>query len=305
MLSANDGLPAISVIVPTFDRPERLSRCLAALADLQYPSDRFEVLVVNDGGREPFAPAIASALAASTRLVHQAHAGPAAARNAGASLARFPLLAFLDDDCLPQRDWLGAIARRHARRPDAAISGRTINAVNRNRYATTSQLLVDYLSDYYRHPVSGARFATSSNLAFPAEAFRRMGGFDTRFPRAGGEDRELCDRWVSGGGAIEYADDAIVDHYHPMSFGGFWRQHVNYGRGAYGFRQARRRRLAEPVQIEPLWFYLGLVRRPWREHPDRPSLTALTVVSQVANAAGFVAEAWSARARVADQRGAA
>lgn len=289
MSSTRESVPAISVIVPTYERPERLARCLTALADLDYPRDRFEVLVVDDGGQRPIERDVVPAT--SIRFLRQDHAGPAAARNHGANEARHSLLAFIDDDCLPRRDWLRAIGRRHGRAPESAIGGRTINAVDGNRYSIASQALIDYLQDYYQHPQTGARFATSSNLAFPADAFRGMGGFDTSFPRAGGEDRELCDRWIADGRDIQYAEDAIVDHHHAMSLASFWRQHVNYGRGAYEFRRARRRRLAAPVPVEPLSFYLGLLRRPAHECPGRPSLTLLALLSQVANAAGFVVEA--------------
>jgi GT2 family glycosyltransferase len=293
--STSENLPAISVIVPTYDRPERLARCLTALAGLDYSRARFEVLIVDDGGRRPIDGDGASGTSIDVRFLRQDHAGPAAARNHGAREARFPWLAFIDDDCVPRRDWLRAVGRRFCRTPASAVSGRTINAVAGNRYSMASQALIDYLHDYYQHPTTGVRFATSSNLAFPAEAFRAMGGFDTSFPRAGGEDRELCDRWIADGRDIQYAEDAIVDHHHAMSLAGFWRQHVNYGRGAYEFRRARRRRLAEPVPVEPLSFYLGLVRRPAHECPGRPSLTLLAVLSQVANAAGFAVEALRAR----------
>jgi glycosyltransferase involved in cell wall biosynthesis len=289
-----DAPLAASVIVPTYNRPDRLLRCLTHLAALDYPRDRFEILVVDDGGSEDLDRLVdRAALAIDVRILRQAHAGPALARNLGAREARYPLLVFVDDDCLPRPDWLRAISRQYTGRLDDAVSGQTINALGTNHCAAASQLLIDYLRDYYRHPGHGERFATSSNLAFPAEGFRALGGFDATFSRAGGEDREFCDRWVGTGRAIRYADDAIVDHHHAMSLTGFWRQHVNYGRGAYQFRQARKRRQASPVPVEPLSFYLGLVRTPARAARGRVILTLLTVLSQVANATGFAVQALS------------
>lgn len=291
------ALPGVSVIVPTFDRPERLARCVAALADLDYPPDSREFLVVDDGSRAALERRLRDmTTSAGGRFLRQAHAGPAAARNLGAAAARHPVLAFTDDDCVPRRDWLRAIGARFRDAPDVAVSGRTVNAVAANPYSATSQQLIDYLQDYYDDPVHGARFATSSNIAFPAADFRALGGFDVAFPRAGGEDRELCDRWVAGGRRILYASDAIVDHHHEMSLGSFLSQNVNYGRGAYGFREARRRRGVGPVRVEPLSFYLGLLK-PAAGGAEGSGRASLAVLAQVAHAAGFLAEAVSNRLR--------
>jgi glycosyltransferase involved in cell wall biosynthesis len=288
----------VSVVIPTFERPRRLARCVAALAELDYPRDLFEVLVVDDGGSvllDGEIPSLGTAI--DGRVLRQNHAGPAAARNYGASNARYQLLAFIDDDCLPRRDWLAALSRRHRAKPRAAISGRVVNALTGNIYSKASQMLIDRLRHYYNRPAGNAGFAISANLAFPTETFRATGGFDTTFPRAGGEDRELCDRWLCNGHEIEYADDAVVDHYHELSLGAFCRQHFNYGCGAYEFRQARIRRAAGPVRREPLSFYVDLLPAPSRDLSEYVSLTALTILSQVANVAGFTAEAAVRRRR--------
>ena len=71
--------PFFSVIVPTYRRPERLAACLRALAGLDYPRERFEVIVVDDGGGATLDGAPATI---DLTLVTQAHAGPAAATHA-------------------------------------------------------------------------------------------------------------------------------------------------------------------------------------------------------------------------------
>ncbi len=43
------GLPTFSIIVPTYNRLDQLALCLNALAKIEYPCDRFEVIVVDDG----------------------------------------------------------------------------------------------------------------------------------------------------------------------------------------------------------------------------------------------------------------
>jgi hypothetical protein len=58
-------------------------------------------------------------------------------------------LAFTDDDCEPDCQWLDAMASAFTEKPDAAVGGRTVNALQHNPYAITSQMLVDYLYSYY------------------------------------------------------------------------------------------------------------------------------------------------------------
>lgn len=293
-------LPFVSIVVPTFNRPGPLAACLGALAELSYPRDRFEVLIVDDGSPVPpheLVARYAGQLDAS--VIVQANAGPASARNHGAAKARGELLAFTDDDCAPASDWLTALAREYRRAPECALGGRTVNGLPGNVYATASQLLIDYLYGYFNRDPQQARFFASNNFAVPAEAFREMGGFDTSYPLAAGEDRDFCDRWVSAGRCLRYVPEAIVFHRHALGARTYWRQHFNYGRGAYYFHQGRARRGAAPMRPEPPSFYTGLVGYPvGRGHGVRTvPLVVLMGLSQVANAAGFFVERAASRSR--------
>ena len=82
-------LPFFSVVVPTYRRPGQLAACLGALSRLDYPRDRFEVIVVNDGSPAPPQGEVEGFRdRLDVQLLRQAHAGPAAARNAGVTRAR-------------------------------------------------------------------------------------------------------------------------------------------------------------------------------------------------------------------------
>jgi cellulose synthase/poly-beta-1,6-N-acetylglucosamine synthase-like glycosyltransferase len=103
--------PACTVIVPTHSRPRQLAACLEALSRLDYPRDRYDVIVVDDEGSLPAAPVVeAFHSRLSVTLLVQKRAGPGGARNAGAGQARGDLLAFIDDDCRPAEDWLSQLA---------------------------------------------------------------------------------------------------------------------------------------------------------------------------------------------------
>ena len=196
----SDERPFFSVVVPTFQRPEGLARCLEALAAQEFPRDRFEVVVVDDGSAEPPRSVVARfARMLDVRLIEQRNSGPAAARNAGAAAARGDYLAFTDDDCRPDPHWLRALDDVVARHPGCAVGGRVENALADGLYSTASQLLIDFLYEYYNGREGVSRFFITSNLAFPTNAFRALGGFDVSFPLAAAEDRDGCDRWREAG----------------------------------------------------------------------------------------------------------
>jgi GT2 family glycosyltransferase len=289
-------LPFTSVVVPTFNRPEPLRACLAALAALRYPRARFEVIVVDDGGAAPL-DALVEPYEARLRLrLHrQPNAGPAAARNAGAALARGELLAFTDDDCQPEPDWLDALGNRAVHAPYHMIGGVTVNALPDNVYSSASQQLISYLYEYSERQRPGARwrgFFASNNLAVPRSGFERLGGFDEAFPLAAGEDRDFCERWAGHGLPMLLAPDARVRHAHHLTFTRFWRQHWMYGRGAFHLHAARRRRGDGELNPEPLSFYLDLVRYPIRTQRSLQHMlqAALLGASQVANLLGYLRE---------------
>ena len=295
--------PGLSVVITTYDRPSQLGSCLAALARAAYPRDAFEVVVVDDGGRAPLDGIIATFRDRLTiTLAVQTNAGPASGRKHGARLARHPYLAFTDDDCEPEPDWLPALARRCERSADALVGGRTVNGLRRNPYSCTSQLVLDMVYAFYNADPADARFFAANNLAVRAELFRACGGFDERFHAS--EDRELCDRWRLRGLRLVYEPTAVVVHRHALTIGSFWRQHFQYGRGAARFHDVCAARHSSRLRD-----HFGLhasLPRWWRRatatgnHPGNPArIIPRLALWQLANASGYVTERlrWVVRRR--------
>jgi GT2 family glycosyltransferase len=282
-----------SVVVPTRDRHMQLAACLEAIAHLRYPPSRFEVLVVDDGSCVSIEPVLTPYRdTLQLTLLSQASGGPAQARNRGAAAARGRFLAFIDDDCRPAPDWLDRLAACLEASPGVIAGGPTVNALDRNSYATASQTLIGYLYEYFNRDPRKPWFLASSNLALAATNFRAIGGFDCSYPTAAAEDRDLCDRLQERGHAMSYAPQAVVHHAHTLSLFSFWKQHFGYGRGARRYWRARRRRSGKPMRVEPPNFYSGLLAYPLRQrHILNPwAVAALLLLSQVANAAGFLWE---------------
>jgi len=288
-----DKQPFFSIIVPTFNRPLPLTHCLQSLERLDYPRDRFEVIVVDDGS-ESRAEAVVSSFSnrLDITLITQPHSGPAIARNKGAAHAKGEFLAFTDDDCTPAPEWLKTLALRFNGTPDNMIGGRTLNALLQNPYSTASDLLIRYLYAYYNANPDQARFFASNNLTLSKVGFHQIGGFDMVFPRAGAEDREFCERWLRHGFRMAYAPEVLIYHAHRLTLRSFFRQQFNYGRGAFHFHQLRARRRLDHFRLEPLSFYVNMLRYPLAEirGPRKYLVLALIVLSQATNTAGFLRE---------------
>jgi len=283
-----------SVIIPTFNRPADLDRCLAALARLEYPSDEFEVIVVDDGGHVDL-QTIVAAYRNQLRLtlLRQTNSGPGVARNKGAEQASSRYLAFIDDDCIPAPTWLQILDGAVARASNALLGGRVVNGLPNNLNSEASQAIVDYLHQHMNGDPEHGRFFPSNNIAVAADLYRQIGGFDANFRRNASEDRDFCDRWLRHGLRLVAVPDAVVVHSREMSFLGFWKQHFQYGRGAYSYAVARRRRNGGPVPFEGWRFHAGMILAPLRKSvgPQPVYLSFLIFISQVAIVAGYGCQA--------------
>ena len=295
--------PVVTIVIPTFGRPLQLQACLAALAE-QTLLEPWDVVVVDDGSPqsiEGLGPAWAGRL--DLRVIRQNNAGPAAARNRGVQEARGTWIAFTDDDCRPEPQWLVTLMRTARERPGALVGGTTLNGLDSELFASTSQMIVDLVYAHFNADPDNAYFFASNNMLCPRECFLSLSGFDRSFPRAGAEDRDFCDRWRTAGWPLIWRQDARVEHCHSQSLGKFIDLHIRYGRGAYLY-QARRMQRQSGTMQEDLGFHRTLFRRVRRHLAERNahslemlSLLAALALWQVANAVGFFIEALSVSAR--------
>jgi GT2 family glycosyltransferase len=280
--------PVFSIVVPTYQRRQHVEILLEALAWLDFDKEAFEVIVIDDGGSSNdggessnLEPVRARFPGLNLRFVTQVHAGPAAARNRGAACAQGRYLAFLDDDCVPDCDWLVELLAMLRRFPDHLIGGRIENFALDNRFSRASQHITDCLHSHFNcDSTQQPQFFQSTNIAMSATLFRAVGGFHLAFPSAGGEDREFCHRWLRLGFGLAYAPAAIVHHNHRLTLGSYWRQHFAYGQGACIFRRVVRQR-GDAVPFERLAFYRRLLAWPGGD-------AFLIAISQLAVAGGYL-----------------
>lgn len=216
--------PRVSVIVCTHNGGATLRGCLESLGRLHYPD--LEILLIDDGSTQDIA-AIARDFAL-VRRHRQKHAGLSAARNLGARLATGDILAYTDDDCLAEPDWLDRLVEAFDDPQWVAAGGPNIPPPPRNRteavVAAAPGAPVHVLLDDIE-----AEHLPGCNLAIRKDALQAIGGFRTHYVAAG-DDVDVCWRLREAGGRLRYVPGAMVWHHRRYQARAYLRQQAGYGR---------------------------------------------------------------------------
>jgi glycosyltransferase involved in cell wall biosynthesis len=219
-----------SVVVPVYNSERTLAFCLQALANQTLPRERFEVIVVDDGSTDGTSKI---AREFDVRYMFQKNQGPASARNIGADAAAGSIILFTDSDCIPFSDWLEKMVQPFTDSLVVAVKGR-YKTRQTELVARFAQMEFEDRYDMLKKSVSIDMIDTYS-AAFRKDVFKRMGGFDSRFPKANNEDTELSYRLAAAGYKMVFNPDAVVFHIHPSTLArylklkfwrGYWRMIV-------------------------------------------------------------------------------
>lgn len=200
--------PVVSVVVPTYRRPDLLERCLDALCVQVFDPTTYEIVVVDDDPAGSARPVVDACRARVTDvpviryMTAPDTQGPAGARNVGWRSACGALIAFTDDDTIPDPTWLRHGAAALLAEPSAAAAAGRIDVPLR-----------PCPTDYERDAagLAHAEFATA-NCFVRRAALERVGGFDERFTRAWREDADLMFALREHAGPIVGADAARIVH---------------------------------------------------------------------------------------------
>lgn len=251
---ADGDPPAVGVVVPTYQRGPLLARTLRALAEIDSPSGGFEVVVVDDGSdleHVASAEAEISALPAF-RLIRQANRGPAAARNTGIAASTAALIAFLDDDCAPARDWLvRLVAGLHGAQDDVGAVGGRVLAAEPTNWVSRFCAAVEYSSGLQPEFENAA----TANACFHRHVLEQLSGFDEGFRYPGGDDPDLSFRARAAGYRLVFVPDAIVYHAEFESYRDFVAHMYRRGIGEarLGLKSGRRRRVLLRALLLPVF----------------------------------------------------
>lgn len=208
-------VPFVSVIIPVYSDEGDLKHCLAGLAAQKYSSDRFEVIVVDNGGNQELDDLIGTV--AQARLISEPRAGSYVARNAGIANARGEVFAFIDADCVPAVDWLSAGTRRLQAEPSCGLVGGHLEMLFARRNRPTVLELYDRVINFdQRTYIEQDRYSVTANLFTTASVLKSVGGFDEGLRSCG--DKDWGNRVAAAGFSLCYAEDVIVRHAARNSF---------------------------------------------------------------------------------------
>ena len=222
-------LPRMSVIIPTYLRASQLERCLAAVASQTYP--RYDVIIVDNSDGDEETRRVAEKFDA--RYVHEPRRGLCKARNRGALVSAADIVAYLDDDAIPEPGWLAAFQRVLVDERVMGVAGRTVPAaldteaeklyaqVRGQAYNRPEPVIVDRnTTDWFG--ISGfGGIGPGCNMALRRKAFEFWPGFhegtDRGTPVHGGGEQHAFYSLVDRGFAVAYTPDAVVRHPFPRT----------------------------------------------------------------------------------------
>jgi GT2 family glycosyltransferase len=193
--------PQVSVVIPTRDRETRLSFALESLADQTLDADRYEVIVVRSS--DSSGPHAAAPEGLEVRfLTHLGPPGPAAQRNSGWRAAKAPIVAFTDDDCRADPNWLERLL--------AAVDDERVFVQGRTEPDPDERHLLIGLARTLHVDRPNDWFATC-NIAYSVALLEELGGFDETF-RFSAEDADLGLRAREAGARRVFEHRALVLH---------------------------------------------------------------------------------------------
>src|SRR5712691_8441509 len=235
--------PAISVVIPTFNRAESLQSTLQSLADQSLSKDDYEVIVVNDGASDS-TPEICSRFTGRMQLValrHVENSGISAAKNTGILAARGRILLFADDDDVADRHLLKEHIKAHEQyaEENVAVLGYTTWA-----RSVPVTLLMKYLTDVGRFLFAYGELSNGQTLDFTyfwggrsscKRSFLVKHGVFNRQFRSIIEDMELGYRLSRFGLRVVFHRAAVSYMTRPLSFEEFCQRCERQGEAFYLF----------------------------------------------------------------------
>ncbi len=215
----------VSVVIPAYNAEKTITQCLQALAEQSYPTESYEVIVVDDGSTDGTAGLVQKH---AVKYIHQDNQGPAAARNNGARQSEGDIILFTDADCVPNADWIDQMVSSFNEPDVIAVKG-AYKTRQKALVARFAQLEFEERFEMLKRADSIDMVDTYS-AGFRRDVFVEMGGFETSFSVANNEDTELSYRMSKLGRKMVFNPAAVVYHLsHPDSVAKYAR--LKFGRG--------------------------------------------------------------------------
>jgi cellulose synthase/poly-beta-1,6-N-acetylglucosamine synthase-like glycosyltransferase len=232
-------LPAVSLMIPAHNEGMVISHTLEALLKLDYPSDRLEILVINDGSTDDTASQVAAIAARDARVrlfnvpAEFAARGKSAALNRGLEQCRHDIIGIFDADNLPEPDSVLHLARQLVANPAlGAVIGK-FRCINKKKNLLTRFINLESLAFQWIIQAGRWRLLRMSTLPGTNYLIRRslleeLGGWDEQ---ALTEDAEMSIRIYQAGYLIKFIPYAVTWEQEPETLRVWFNQRVRWARG--------------------------------------------------------------------------
>ena len=228
LMIENSEYPAVSIIIPVFNREEAVRCCLKSLKQLDYPEQQMEIIVVDNGSSDRTIDVVREF---NVSILEETTRGAAAARNRGVKEANHPLIVFIDSDCEAKPNWLKNLVQPFNEPGICGAGGRLLDNPNANIY---ERYFEERVFPTQEKAMQGSGwfqpFIITANCAFRLDWLNKVNGFDESFSIAA-EDADLSWRMKALGGEFVYQSNAEVTHYHQSSSKNLMQTCYNYGIG--------------------------------------------------------------------------
>lgn len=287
----------VSIVVPVRNGEDTISACLKSILRMDFPAERREILVVDNGSTDSTASMLKDF---PVTHLFESTKGAAAARNRGIEESRGDILAFTDADCLVSKHWLHELVSGFVQEEVAGVDGRIVSRPGSTASQRYAALHRDFSLSHHRTGMFGP-YACTANVAFTRAVFDQIGMFDTRFPTAAAEDIDFGWRFFDAELNLQHSPRAVVFHHNPASVRAFFNQQRRYGRGLAHLQAKYPQRLPWGWRSEALaWLelppLLWQTLLGWRRHARRrgagPSLNEayFRLLKKLALRVGFLGE---------------
>jgi glycosyltransferase involved in cell wall biosynthesis len=269
----NRAFPFVSVIIPVYNDSVRLTKCLHALDRQTYPSDRYEILVIDNGSTQSIDMLVGEH--ANARAALEPKPGSYAARNKGLSVARGEVIAFTDSDCIPSPQWIAQGVEALLGNKEGGLVGGGIQVFPADPRRATAVELYDLVRGLVQKDYVHSGFAVTANLFTFRHVIETVGPFDAELKSGG--DAEWGQRAVARGFRFVYAEAASIAHPARRTLGQIYDKVARVTGGCHQVHQN------DPVHV-PLRYRLawsrhefGTIRTDPRLRSRRERLRALAV----------------------------
>lgn len=239
----------VSVIIPSYRASRHLRTCMKALLDQTIKTD-YEVIVIDDKSSDE-TPRILEEFVGQPKMrvfSLSQQVGAFALRNIGCKAASGEIIAFIEPDCLPARNWLRSLVSPILQQKAVAVQG-VIRSTGRGLWV-----------ELEKARISLYRGVKTKNFAVKKEILEKIGGFDEKFrwsDDVSAGDVDFYERLRNAGFTLFYEDRAVVYHYWPNNPFEFLGKSRNYSLGRVIFLLKHKPRSVVYVAKKSLARYLA------------------------------------------------